>query len=84
MQVLRLARRQVRHKRNLNQLMFQFTSLGWLLRLFYHQDIKNFVKIICNTENFCNFVVAKHAEITDSYSLTNSRYCTNRIKNKQK
>ena len=34
-------------------------------------------------ENFCNFVVAKHAEITDSYNLTNSRYCTNRIKNKQ-
>lgn len=40
--------------------------------------------MICNTENFCNFVVAKHAEITDSYNLTNSRYCTNRIKNKNK
>ena len=26
-------------------------------------DIKNFAKIISNTENFCNFVFGNHSEI---------------------
>ena len=34
-----------------------------LKRLFCHLCIKNFAKIICNTENFSNFVPGNHSEI---------------------
>ena len=31
--------------------------------IFCHLCIKNFAKIICNTENFCNFGLGNHSEI---------------------
>ena len=34
-----------------------------LKRIFCHLCIKNFAKIICNTENFSNFVLGNHSEI---------------------
>jgi hypothetical protein len=30
--------------------------------IFFHLRIKKSAKIICNTENFCNFVLGKHSD----------------------